>query len=71
MTNLKMSINVPNNIAGSNNIQEIYVYLVECEHPVRLKIYPDLNAEYVTRIIAISHLKVGPVVLEVRNSAIL
>ena len=62
-----MSANVQHNVlAGTGVINEISIHLLDRESPVKLVVSDGWTAEHVARKIAIHHIGVGPVVLEVR-----
>lgn len=68
----RMSANVQHNdLAGTDVVNEISIYLLDRESPVRLVLSKGWTAEHVTRKIAVHHLGVGPVVLEVREGVLL
>ena len=61
-----MSADVQHNYIAGTGDNEILIYLLDRKSPVSLVLSSGWTAEYVTRKIAVRHLGVGPVVLEVR-----
>ena len=54
-------------VAGDNTAQEISIYLIDRDSTLKLTPLKEWSAEYITRNVAVKHLGIGSIALEVRH----